>query len=592
MRESLLYTEKTHPSLQRLFYLSGNLYAMRFFLLLSFLYAPIYAQDVYPKDFFRSPLDIPLQLSGNFGELRSNHFHAGFDFRTQQKEGFNVYASGDGYVSRIKISPYGYGKAIYIDHPNGFTTVYGHLKMGSAAIEKYIQENQYKQESFEVELFPKPGEISVLKGDVIAISGNTGGSEGPHLHFEIRDTKSEKIINPLFFGFDKIILDNKKPVLQTLLVYPIDANSEVNTVKTPLMVDVRLMEDGTYLAEKITAFGRVGFGISAYDQCDYSPGKNGVYKVENFVNGQLSYGYEFNTFAFDESRYINALIDYPRFRKTGQRVQRLFRKQPTDFSLIKTDETQGAILVEPNMNKISRLEISDFYGNNIVINIPIEYAMPTATAEPEIKPAGYLVSAIKDANLEKGNFSVFIPAKTFYEDVYMNFDVDGNVMTFGNDDIPVHTNFSVSIEDKTIPESEREKTFIASVSGSRLVYNSTKYKNGKFTCYTKNLGGFKLAKDNDAPKITSPKKIEGKTIKDGNLSFVISDALSGIKEYKGYLNGHWVLFEYDYKSRRITHWFSTDDFAVDGRNELKLVVTDNVGNSAIFETYFFRSQTP
>jgi len=565
---------------------------MRFFLLLTLLYAPIYAQDVYPKDFFRSPLDIPLQLSGNFGELRSNHFHAGFDFRTQQREGLNVYASGDGHISRIKISPYGYGKAIYIDHPNGFTTVYGHLKMGSPAIEKYIRENQYKQESFEVELFPKPDELKVLKGDIIALSGNTGGSEGPHLHFEIRDTKSEKIINPLFFGFDKIILDNKKPVLQNLLVYPIDANSEVNGVKTPVMVDVRMTEDGSYLAEKITAFGKIGFGISAYDKCDYSPGKNGVYKVENYVNGQLSYGYEFNTFAFDESRYINALIDYSRYRKTGQRVQKLFRKQTNDFSLVKTDATNGAIAIEPNLNKVSRLEISDFYGNNIVINIPIEYAIPAVIPMPETKPSGYLISAAKDTNLEKGNFSVFIPAKSFYEDTYVNFDVNGNVMSFGNDDIPVHTSFNVTIDDKTIPEADREKTFIASVNGSRLSYNSTRRKGSTFSTYTKNMGGFKLAKDDVAPKIASPKKIEGKVVKEGNISFVISDALSGIREYKGYLNGKWVLFEFDYKSRRITHWFSTSDFAVDGRNELKLVVTDNVGNSAIFETYFFRSQTP
>ncbi|MBD3582781.1 M23 family metallopeptidase [Flavobacterium selenitireducens] len=565
---------------------------MRFFLLLSFLYAPIYAQDVYPKDFFRSPLDIPLQLSGNFGELRSNHFHAGFDFRTQQKEGLNIYASGDGYISRIKISPYGYGKAIYIDHPNGFTTVYGHLKMGSATVEKYIREAQYKQESFEVELFPKPDELKVAKGDIIALSGNTGGSEGPHLHFEIRDTKSEKIINPLFFGFDKIILDNKKPVLQNLLAYPIDANSEINGAKVPVMVDIRLAEDGSYIAEKITANGRIGFGISAYDKCDYSPGKNGVYKVENYVNGQLSYGYEFNTFAFDESRYINALIDYPRYRKTGQRVQRLFRRQSNDFSLIRTDESNGAILMDPNMNKVSRLEISDFYGNNIVINIPIEYALPATAAAAEAKSSGYLVSATRDTNLEKGGFSVFVPAKSFYEDTFVNFEVDGNVMTFGNDDIPVHSSFNVTIDDRSIAEQDREKTFVASVNGSRLGYNSTKRKGSTFSTYTKNMGAFKLAKDVDAPKITSPKKIEGKLVKEGSISFTISDALSGIKDYKGYLNGKWVLFEFDYKSRRITHWFSTSDHAVDGRNDLKLVVTDNVGNSAIFETYFLRSQTP
>jgi murein DD-endopeptidase MepM/ murein hydrolase activator NlpD len=187
-----------------------------------------FGQNQYPKDFFRSPLDIPLQLSGNFGELRPNHFHSGFDFKTQKKEGFNVYAVANGYVSRIKISVSGYGKAIYVTHPNGFTTVYGHLQSGYGEIEKWIKKEQYKAKSYEIDVYLKPTDLVVMKSDIIAISGNTGGSDGPHLHFEFRDTQSEKIINPMFFGFDTVIIDEKRPIISSLWVYPLDENAIVN----------------------------------------------------------------------------------------------------------------------------------------------------------------------------------------------------------------------------------------------------------------------------------------------------------------------------------------------------------------------------
>ena len=202
---------------------------MRILLLFLFFFNLSFGQTDYPKDYFIPPIDIPLLLSGDFGELRSNHFHTGLDFKTQQKEGLNVYASADGFISRIKISSFGYGKAIYIDHPNGFTTVYGHLSKANPIIEAYLKQIHYKEKSFEIEIFPKPNELVVKKGEIIAFSGNTGGSGGPHLHFEFRDTKTEKIINPMFFGFDKKIIDTKFPVINSLIAYPIDENAVINT---------------------------------------------------------------------------------------------------------------------------------------------------------------------------------------------------------------------------------------------------------------------------------------------------------------------------------------------------------------------------
>ena len=327
-------------------------------------------QNHYPKDYFRSPLDIPLQLSGNFGELRPNHIHSGFDFKTQQKEGLNVFAAADGYVSRIKISQSGYGKAIYITHPNGYTTVYGHLKCAVGEIEKYIKKEQYKKQTYEIELLLNPEYLPIKKGEIIALSGNTGGSDGPHLHFEIRDTQSEKIINPMFFGFDAVLTDTKAPSVSSLLVYPMDENAIVNESKRPISVSLSQQEDGSYLAENVLATGKIGFGITTIDFDNVSWNANGIYKVQTFLNGKEYFGYQFDTFAFDETRYVNALIDYAKYKTQGQRVQRLFMKNPFPLSLIQTSEENGLL---------GYLK-GHLHNHDITIEVNVNESMPTKKA--------------------------------------------------------------------------------------------------------------------------------------------------------------------------------------------------------------------
>ncbi|RZK11953.1 MAG: M23 family metallopeptidase [Flavobacterium sp.] len=563
---------------------------MTFRLLFLLLAIPVFSQVNYPKDYFKSPLDIPLSLSGSFGELRSNHFHTGLDFKTQQKQGLNVYASADGYVSRIKISTFGYGKAIYITHPNGFTTVYGHLKKASPTIEAYIRDNHYKEETYEIEMFPKPGDLPVKQGEIIAFSGNSGGSGGPHLHFEFRDTQTEKAINPMLFGFDSLIKDTKLPVVTTLMAYPVGENSSVNQSLQPITLNLSLQADGSYVSEKVAVNGKVGFGISAYDMFDFNYNKNGLFKVQSFLNGNPHFGYEFNTFAFDESRYINALLDFYRFKKMGVRIQRLFMTNPYPLSLIKTNENFGVIDVKPNLTNNYRIEVSDFNNNKVIVNVPIQYSPIAPTITSNVKKTDYFLKAKNDNIYKKDNMSVFVPAGTFYDDFYLNFDVKDDTLTFHDESVAVHSNFTVTIENSKFTSAEREKMFIASMDGKRLSYNFTKIKDSVFTSYTKNLGKFVLAKDTTPPRISQVNIPEGKWLsKQNDLKLTISDNLSGIKSYSGYLNGKWILFEYDYKTKTIIHEFD-EKFIAEGRNDLKVVVTDNVGNSAIFETHFFRSQ--
>ncbi len=547
-----------------------------------------FAQTNYPKDYFRNPLNIPMQLSGCFGELRANHFHSGFDIKTNKIEGLPVYAVADGYVSRIKISTFGYGKAIYVTHPNGFTTLYGHLSKANGEIEKYIKTNQYKEKSYEIELFLKPNELPVKKSDVIAFSGNTGGSGGPHLHFEFRDSKNDNIINPMFFGFDKYFEDTIKPTVRGLYLYPIDKESVVNQSNTPVIASLVLQKDGTYLAQKILVSGKIGFGINTFDQSNKSYNKYGIFKAAIFKNGNSMFSYEFNTFAFEQFRYINALIDYNRYVSMNQRVQKLFMKNPYPLSIIKSDEDNGIIDVNmPNINQIIRIEVSDYHNNKTIINVPIEYSnLPAKNIEKPITTK-YFVKCNTDNIFEKDNVEVSFPKNIFYDNFFMNFDVKNDTVIIHNQTVPVHSNYTISITDNKHSLTDMSYYFIGQKEKNRIDYIETTRKGNVFIGKTRELGTYFLVKDTIVPKIAITKSIENKDITNQkNIQFIISDDKSGIKSYNGFLNGKWILFEYEYKNKKLTYILD-ENIKNNSINDLRLEVIDNVGNKTTFMTSFY-----
>ena len=317
-----------------------------FIFLISFGF--LHAQSSYPTDYFVKPLEIPLVLSGTFGELRSNHFHAGLDIKTQQRVGFNVIAAADGYVSRIKVSHWGYGKALYITHPNGYTTVYGHLKKFSPKIEAYVKKYQYQKKSFEVQLYPKASELKFNQGEVVALSGNSGSSGGPHLHFEIRDSKAITI-NPMLFGIK--LPDHKNPTIQNAYTYTKNDTSQVNQSNKNVKLVLNRQANGDILANTIYAYGDIGIGINAYDRLDGAINHNGIYDLEMDVNGKKVFQFTWNKFSFSESRYINSYIDYEKYSKLNQRVQKCFVNHPANkLSMYKTLVDKGFFNVKDSLD--------------------------------------------------------------------------------------------------------------------------------------------------------------------------------------------------------------------------------------------------
>lgn len=548
-----------------------------------------YSQNNIPTDYFSNPLEIPLILSGSFGELRSNHFHSGLDIKTQQREGFPIYAPADGYVKRIKVGHYGYGKALYIQHPNGYTTVYAHLKEYAGAIEAYVKKNQYNKESYEIELFPEQTQLTISKGDIIAYTGNSGSSGGPHLHYEIRDASSRPM-NPMLFGVD--IPDTKKPLVNTVMVYPISEDAQINQSQNPIKLRLIHQKDGSFKAEKITAFGKIGFGINTNDQQNGASNKNGVYDIKTTFNGIEKYNIQFKKFSFDETRYLNRYIDYGYFKKNRNRVQKLFRESNNPLSLIAEVDDNGYITIEEGFSSTYTIEITDFKGNKTLVTIPVEGKQQDILKEKEQAETADFIHANQATSLTKGKFNVFIPANSLYEDVYLNIETQGDTLHLHEDIIPIHKNITLSMDVSNYKGDDKDKLYLGRLNYKGDPYYNTTFRKGdKLSARTRTFGTYTLVLDTTPPTIKPVNFATDKWIsKNKTLRLKIEDDLSGINTYRATINGKFVLMEYNYKTDVLTYDFN--DLIIDeSENNLKVIVVDNVGNSATFEATFFRKNT-
>lgn len=552
-----------------------------------FIAQVIIAQNPYPQNYFRSPLDISLVLSGTFAELRSNHFHSGLDIKTQQREGLKVYAAASGYVSRIKISHWGYGKALYITHPNGYVSVYAHLKKFSPKIEAYVKKAQYEKETFEIELFPKIQDLLIDTDEIVAFTGNTGGSGGPHLHFEIRD-KSERPMNPMLFGIN--VKDTRRPTITGVFAYPVDENSHVNQSGEKIKLRLIPQANGNYTIEGIKAFGKIGFGIIAFDRQDLAANKNGVSNIQTFFNGNKNIEIDFKRFSFDESKHLNRLIDYEYFFTKKSRIHKLFIQPNNPLSLYKDVDEKGYLHIEDSTSSIYKVRVKDYKGNDTWLTIPITGEKRDSIIKKEIKVTDHYIYADQVTNLKEGNIAVYFPSNTFYDDFFIDFKVSSDTLILHKPIISAQKRFTISFDISNYNEADRGKLFIAKLRGYKnlINYSPTTRKGNLLSTRTKTLGSYTLAADLKDPKIRPSNFQDGKWLsKYRYLKVRITDEGAGIKNYRATVNGKWILMEYDAKKNILVHDFN-DNIITDTKNNLKIIVTDNVGNSSTFEAIFFR----
>ena len=554
-----------------------------------------FAQDSIPKNYFRSPLGIPLFLAGNFGELRSNHFHGGLDMKTQGKEGFKIYAAADGIISRIKISPWGYGKTIYIDHPNGYTTVYAHLQSYKGEIANQIKKYQHEKESWEIDWYPSDTLMSVKKGDVIALSGNTGGSGGPHLHFEIRETISEHPVNPLLFGF--AVKDNIQPIIKSIVITPLNDTSYVNN-KSESQRFMVVGSKGAYqlkYSTLINAYGEIGMGIETIDKLNEVSNRNGIYSIELTQDTTTIFKSEMKEFSFDESRALNSLIDYSYFLRKKVRYQRSYIQANNPLSIYTQNVKNGIIQFSKNDRFSFNYKVKDTYNNTSTLAFSITGNYNNKLVQKVVKSTIDTLSSDRDSNFfETRAMSVSIPNTALYTDLefkHNTADTLAGAITptyfIHNEFTPLHKAIEVSIKVGRLSDYLRSKaTLVYFDSKKKYAAKGGTWRNNSISAKSTAFGGFTVMIDTIPPKITPTNIYPNKSmVGNSTIDIKISDNLSGIKSFRGSIDGKWIIMEYEAKKAKLFYTFNP---LSKGTHLFELTVTDGVGNESMVSIPFTR----
>lgn len=554
------------------------------------------AQKAPNKLQYIPPIKIPLSLAGNFGELRTNHFHSGLDFRTQGRTGLPIYAVADGYVSRVKISSTGYGKAIYLNHPNGETTVYGHLQKLNSRIDSLVKAHQYANEQFELD-YPLPsGEIEFKQGDIIAWSGNSGSSGGPHLHFEIRNTESQRPQNGLNYGFK--VKDTSPPKLYNLFLYP--TNTESRILGTNSKHSFQIIKEGARYTvssnESIQAFGKIGLGIQTTDFLDDSWNKCGAYSITVIVNQDTIYAFNLSDFSFNETRYINSHIDFAERQNNKRWVHRLYHLPGNKLDIYTTTKDKGKITVQPGAHYTVKIVVNDVAGNSSLLQFTITGVNQNTIlkANDYIRPFAYE----REHYFEADDIQFYLPPNALYDDTPFNYErgekPDGcfaALHKIHDPAVPLHRSFRLRIKPDAIPDSLQAKALFVKIddkTGKKQAAGGH-YEDGKIIGYLRSFGNYSVAVDTVAPEIVARSIENGKKLLNNQrIRFRVTDDLSGIKAITGYLDGKWVIFDYDPKTATATHYFDRSRTTFGQMHHLEFTVTDHVQNSTTYRATFYK----
>lgn len=537
---------------------------------------------------FRLPMDLPLNLAGSFAEPRPNHFHSGIDIKTNGIEGQPVFAIADGYISRIKVSPYGYGKAIYITHTNGFTSVYAHLSKFYGAIDKYITTQHYAKQQAELDIYLEVKKIPLAKGDTIAFSGNTGGSSAPHLHFEIRDTKTEHALNPLDFYPKNFYADTIAPQINSIKINVLSNNNSMYAYQSYYYTLQQQQNNAWCVKDTIKMFytSDISIALSGFDKQDVSTSKNGIQRMEVFQNNKLQFSYNITEIDFDKTKMCNAFVDYNDMMNDNGYYYNCY--QLPQNTLPYYNVGNGKLFLQNGMNEFV-VNCYDYNKNKTIVQFSIiadsiEYMSIDTVSEVNDKLEFATVYTNKKDSIILNNLKILFSKNTFYDnDIFMqvkldnenniekyHLSYDGKYVAFNNAAKISITSKNKKNSTKTIIVREDEK--------GKLTALKTNYYKNKFYADTKDIGTFYLKQDTIKPEI------QILNLKSEVINIRVTDSLSGIDTYKTYIDNQWANFYYDAKNDELQYQF--DKKIANGEHLLKIIVTDKVANKSILTKKF------
>ena len=531
-----------------------------------------------PENPFISPFDFPLLLSGNFGELRANHFHGGVDFKTQGVVGKPIRCIADGYISRVTVTPGGYGQAVYITHHNGLTSVHGHLHKFMDAVEKVVEAYQYEHETFAVDLTFDADKFPLKQGEVFALAGNEGYSFGPHLHMELRRTDTGEYIDPLQFYTDKV-KDTTAPRATHVMLYPQAGEGVVNGSSRKKVIAFANQPNPA------EAWGKIAVGIKAYDYMDGTSNNYGVRSVKLFVDSVEVFSSTVDGFLPDENRMINAWTDYEEYATKSSWFMRSQILPGNTWRMLKANDEGGVVTINEERPYVFCYELEDLYGNRRSYRFIIKGKQQPI--EPLQKGRHYL-------NWNQGNvvqqpgMELIIPKGMLYEDVNLNCRVIADSLNISYDyqlhdvPVPLHSGCPLVIGVRNYPVTDMSKYYVVRKHKGRKASAGGYFEEGFMHTTIRELGTYSVSIDTIAPRIVPLNKPQWKT---GNIQFKIRDAETGIKDYKVYIDGEFVLFKFSSKNAKLT-CVHPKRIKKGVLHRMEVVITDCCGNIAKEEFQF------